>query len=53
MGVVFARPDDNDRILAIARNGERVLADEESADADSEAGASDASPETPEVSPEA
>ena len=27
MGVVFARPDDDDRILAIARNGERGLAD--------------------------
>ena len=25
MGVVFARPDDDDRILAIARNGERTL----------------------------
>lgn len=25
MGVVFARPDDDDRILAIARNGERSL----------------------------
>ncbi|GAA4346878.1 DNA gyrase subunit A [Microbacterium rhizosphaerae] len=53
MGVVFARPDDNDRILAIARNGERALAVEESADAESEAGATDASPETPEVSTEA
>ena len=31
MGVVFARPDDDDRILAIARNSERGLAD--SADA--------------------
>lgn len=27
MGVVFARPDDDDRILAIARNGERGLAE--------------------------
>jgi DNA gyrase subunit A len=53
MGVVFARPDDNDRILAIARNGERALVVEESADAESEAGAADASPETPEVSTEA
>ena len=25
MGVVFARPDDDDRILAIARNSERAL----------------------------
>lgn len=27
MGVVFARPDDDDRIIAIARNGERGLTD--------------------------
>ncbi|MFT4210385.1 MAG: DNA gyrase subunit A [Microbacterium sp.] len=27
MGVVFARPDDDDRIIAIARNGERTIAD--------------------------
>jgi DNA gyrase subunit A len=27
MGVVFARPDDDDRIIAIARNGERSLAE--------------------------
>jgi len=27
MGVVFARPDDNDRIIAIARNSERNLVD--------------------------
>ncbi len=44
MGVVFARPDDDDRILAIARNGERGLADA--------AGAAEtaAAPETPEKS---
>jgi DNA gyrase subunit A len=55
MGVVFARPDDNDRILAIARNGERALAVEESAEAnaEAEADAANASPETPEVSTEA
>ncbi|MDL9978035.1 DNA gyrase subunit A [Microbacterium candidum] len=53
MGVVFARPDDNDRILAIARNGERALAEEEAADADSDEGAADASTETPEGSTEA
>ena len=29
MGVVFARPDDDDRILAIARNGERALRHEQ------------------------
>ncbi|MFS0866021.1 DNA gyrase subunit A [Microbacterium sp. 179-B 1A2 NHS] len=28
MGVVFARPDDEDRILAIARNGERGLTED-------------------------
>lgn len=28
MGVVFARPDDDDRIIALARNGERGLAEE-------------------------
>ncbi len=32
MGVVFARPDDDDRILAIARNGERGLAETTEAD---------------------
>ena len=29
MGVVFARPDDDDRIIAIARNSERNLVDAE------------------------
>jgi DNA gyrase subunit A len=33
MGVVFARPDDDDRIIAIARNSERRLADAADADA--------------------
>lgn len=42
MGVVFARPGDDDRILAIARNGERGLA-EDASDAD----APDAADETP------
>ncbi len=38
MGVVFARPDDDDRIIAIARNSERNLeeSDAETADADSD-----------------
>ncbi|MFL0565091.1 DNA gyrase subunit A [Microbacterium sp. 179-I 1D1 NHS] len=44
MGVVFARPDDDDRILAIARNGERGLAE---AAADPEAASA---PETTEES---
>lgn len=62
MGVVFARSGDDDRILAIARNGERGLA-EESEDAtadDAETAPSaettaerDASPETPEESTDA
>lgn len=36
MGVVFARPDDDDRIIAIARNSERRLADATDADASQE-----------------
>ncbi|MDY0828410.1 DNA gyrase subunit A [Microbacterium sp. BG28] len=36
MGVVFARPDDDDRIIAIARNSERRLADVADADASQE-----------------
>ena len=52
MGVRFARPDDDDRILAIARNGERGLAEtpaDEAADADAETPASDsAAPQTTE-----
>ena len=43
MGVVFARADDDDRIIAIARNGERGLAETAEADADS-------APETPDGS---
>ncbi|MFT4136551.1 DNA gyrase subunit A [Microbacterium sp.] len=48
MGVVFARPDDDDRILAIARNGERGLAE---ASVDDGADPNDADPTTP-ISPE-
>ncbi len=48
MGVRFARPDDDDRILAIARNGERGLAD--AADAPDSV---DPAPETPEESTDA
>lgn len=51
MGVVFARAADEDRIIAIARNGERGLADD--AEAADENGASDASPQTPEESTDA
>ncbi|HET7415580.1 MAG TPA: DNA gyrase subunit A [Arthrobacter sp.] len=41
MGVVFAKPDKNDRIIAVARNSERNLAavDEDAEDADEIAGA--------------
>jgi len=62
MGVVFARSGDDDRILAIARNGERGLAEEsEDASADGAEAASspeapdgsDASPQTPEESTDA
>ena len=41
MGVVFARPDDEDRIIAIARNGERGLTEQPAGDEES------ATPETP------
>ena len=49
MGVVFARPDDDDRIIAIARNSERPVAAaiEEATDA------ADASSPVPDESTEA
>ncbi|MEV5070298.1 DNA gyrase subunit A [Microbacterium sp. LMI12-1-1.1] len=66
MGVVFARSGDDDRILAIARNGERGLAEEPEDAADGaeqapspetpsseDTDGSDASPETPEESTDA
>jgi DNA gyrase subunit A len=52
MGVLFARPDKDDRILAIARNSERGLGD----DGEAEEVADDAestAPETPEESTDA
>ncbi|WP_214467437.1 DNA gyrase subunit A [Microbacterium flavescens] len=53
MGVVFARAADEDRIIAIARNGERGLAENAEA-ADQESGTSpEASPEIPEESTDA
>ncbi|WES63612.1 DNA gyrase subunit A [Microbacter sp. GSS18] len=52
MGVVFARAGDDDRIIAIARNGERSLADAGD-DAEAPTGAPDAAPETPEESTDA
>ncbi|WP_125129834.1 DNA gyrase subunit A [Microbacterium sp. 10M-3C3] len=50
MGVVFARAGGDDRIIAIARNGERGLADTPAAD---DAAAPDASADTPEESTDA
>ncbi|MGL4256070.1 DNA gyrase subunit A [Microbacterium sp.] len=52
MGVVFARAADEDRIIAIARNGERGLAENAEA-ADEESATPQASPETPEESVDA
>ena len=43
MGVVFARPDDDDRIIAIARNSERHLVDPD-ADTATEADTDNAAP---------
>lgn len=45
MGVVFARPDDDDRIIAIARNSERRLADAAETDASQETEVADTVPE--------
>ncbi|MEZ3161833.1 DNA gyrase subunit A [Microbacterium sp. BWT-B31] len=62
MGVVFARPDDDDRIIAIARNGERGLAEEAEAAAESATAADEnpapephegSSPEAPDGSSDA
>ncbi|KRB37009.1 DNA gyrase subunit A [Microbacterium sp. Root180] len=52
MGVVFARAADEDRIIAIARNGERGLAENAEA-VDPESATPQASPETPEESVDA
>ena len=49
MGVVFARPDDDDRILAIARNGERGI----DAVAEASSGSGDEPASIPEESTEA
>ena len=57
MGVVFARADDDDRIIAIARNGERGLAETpEAADPEQQeavSGTPEASSEIPEESTDA
>ncbi|MCW3492958.1 DNA gyrase subunit A [Microbacterium sp. SSM24] len=52
MGVVFARAADEDRIIAIARNGERGLAETAEA-ADPDSATPPASPDTPEESVDA
>ena len=46
MGVLFARPDKDDRILAIARNTERAVVADDETDGDVDAPETDA-PETP------
>jgi len=56
MGVVFARADDDDRIIAIARNGERGLAETSEApdtETDTVSGTPEASSEIPEESTDA
>ncbi|GAA1694116.1 DNA gyrase subunit A [Microcella alkalica] len=50
MGVVFARPDDDDRIIAIARNSERNL---EESDADTAELDNDSAPDGSETAPAA
>jgi len=52
MGVLFARPDKNDKILGIARNSERGLGDDDAPD-DEAAGADAPVPETTEESTDA
>lgn len=52
MGVLFARPDKDDRILAIARNSERGLGDDGEAD-EADVDAESTAPETPEESTDA
>jgi DNA gyrase subunit A len=46
MGVLFARTSEKDRILAIARNGERGLEDDEAEAADTDAPETAAAPDT-------
>jgi len=53
MGVVFARADDADRIIAIARNGERGLTEAVESATDAEVATPEASPEIPEESTDA
>jgi len=47
MGVVFARPDDDDRIIAIARNSERNLEESDADPSESESGSAADTSETP------
>ena len=47
MGVIFARPDENDRIIAVTRNPERDIDEEESEDAQAQANSSQSNDETP------
>ena len=47
MGVIFARPDENDRIIAVTRNPERDIDEEESEDAQAQDNSSQSNDETP------
>jgi len=47
MGVIFARPDENDRIIAVTRNPERDIDEEESEDAQTQDNSSQSNDETP------
>ena len=47
MGVIFARPDGDDRIIAVTRNPERDIDEEESEDAQAQDNSSQSNDETP------
>ena len=47
MGVIFARPDGDDRIIAVTRNPERDIEEEESEDAQAQDNSSQSNDETP------
>ena len=47
MGVIFARPDENDRIIAVTRNPERDIDEEESEEAQAQDNSSQSNDETP------
>ena len=47
MGVIFARPDEDDRIIAVTRNPERDIDEEESEEAQAQDNSSQSNDETP------